>query len=66
MVMFITTCALWRYFAEYKPEIVFHLAAQQLVWLSYQYPRGTYETNMMGTVNVLEAVRHTPSVMRHK
>ncbi len=42
--------------------MVFHLAAQPLVRLSYQEPRGTYETNIMGTMNVLEAVRHTPSV----
>jgi CDP-glucose 4,6-dehydratase len=44
------------------PDLVFHLAAQSLVRLSYQEPRLTYETNVMGTVNVLEAVRHTPSV----
>ena len=45
-----------------KPEIVFHLAAQPLVRESYLYPRETYETNVMGTVNLLEAVRFTPSV----
>ncbi len=45
-----------------KPELVFHLAAQPLVRLSYQEPRLTYETNIMGTVNVLEAMRHTPSI----
>jgi len=45
-----------------SPDIVFHLAAQALVRLSYRDPRLTYETNVMGTVNVLEAVRHTPSV----
>ena len=49
-------------FAEYKPEIVFHLAAQPLVRLSYEQPVETYETNVMGTVNVLEAIRHTDSV----
>ena len=48
--------------AEFKPEIVFHLAAQSLVRLSYTDPVNTYATNVMGTVNVLEAVRHTPSV----
>lgn len=47
---------------EIEPEIVFHLAAQPLVRLSYQEPRETYETNVMGTVNLLEAVRSTPSV----
>ncbi len=45
-----------------EPEIVLHLAAQPLVRLSYAHPRETYETNVMGTVNVLEASRHTPSI----
>ena len=49
-------------FAEYKPEIVFHLAAQPLVRLSYEQPVTTYETNVMGTVNILEAIRATDSV----
>ena len=49
-------------FNDYKPEIVFHLAAQALVRLSYKEPQETYETNIMGTVNVLEAVRQTPEV----
>src|SRR5207237_3337579 len=44
------------------PEIVFHLAAQPLVRQSYIDPVGTYAINVVGTVNVLEAVRHTPSV----
>ncbi|MFB2968451.1 CDP-glucose 4,6-dehydratase [Aerosakkonema sp. BLCC-F183] len=48
--------------AQHQPEIVFHLAAQPLVRYSYQYPVETYTTNIIGTVNVLEAVRHTPSV----
>jgi CDP-glucose 4,6-dehydratase len=43
--------------AEARPEIVFHLAAQALVRLSYEEPVLTYESNVMGTVNVLEAVR---------
>lgn len=47
---------------ETEPDFVFHLAAQPLVRLSYQEPRETYETNVMGTVNLLEAVRNTPSV----
>lgn len=45
-----------------KPEIVFHLAAQPLVRYSYVQPAETYAVNVMGTVNVLEAVRQTPSV----
>ena len=40
-------------FAEYRPEIVFHLAAQPLERLSYECPAETYETNVMGTVHVL-------------
>ena len=42
---------------EFKPDFVFHLAAQPLVRLSYDQPVATYATNVMGTVNVLEAVR---------
>lgn len=44
-------------FDEYKPEIVIHMAAQPLVRLSYDEPVYTFETNVMGTVNVLECVR---------
>jgi CDP-glucose 4,6-dehydratase len=46
----------------YEPEIVFHLAAQPLVRLSYEDPIGTYQTNVIGTANLLEAVRDCPSV----
>ena len=49
-------------FAEYQPEIVFHLAAQPLVRLSYEIPVETYETNVMGSINIMEAVRATESV----
>lgn len=49
-------------FAQVKPEIVLHLAAQPIVRESYQNPVYTYETNVMGTVNVLECIRQTPSV----
>lgn len=49
-------------FREYKPEIVFHLAAQPLVRLSYDIPVETYQTNVMGTINILEAIRATDSV----
>lgn len=49
-------------FQQYQPEIVFHLAAQPLVRLSYDIPVETYETNVMGTINILEAIRVTDSV----
>lgn len=45
-----------------QPEIVIHMAAQPLVRESYRNPVDTYATNVMGTVNLLEAVRHTPGV----
>ena len=51
-----------KLFAEFKPEIVIHMAAQPLVRLSYQQPIETYATNVMGTVHVLEAARHAGSV----
>jgi len=46
-----------RTFAAASPEIVIHLAAQPLVRESYASPRNTFETNVMGTVNLLECVR---------
>lgn len=49
-------------FQSSKPEIVFHLAAQPIVRDSYRDPVNTYATNVMGTVNVCECVRLTPSV----
>ena len=49
-------------FAEHQPEIVIHMAAQPLVRYSYQNPVETYSTNVMGTVNVLEAVRNTSGI----
>lgn len=48
--------------AEIRPEIIFHLAAQPLVRLSYEQPYETYLTNVMGTVHVLEAARHIDSI----
>lgn len=51
-----------RVFEEFHPEIVFHLAAQPLVRDSYKEPRYTYETNVMGTVNIMECVRLFPCV----
>lgn len=49
-------------FEEVKPEIVFHLAAQPIVRDSYKNPRYTYETNVMGTVNIMECIRNCDSV----
>ena len=49
-------------FESFQPEIVFHLAAQPIVRDSYKDPVYTYSTNVMGTVNICEAVRRTPSV----
>lgn len=48
---------LMKAFQAARPEIVFHLAAQPIVRDSYKYPADTYETNVMGTVNLLECVR---------
>lgn len=49
-------------FQEYRPEFVFHLAAQSILRESYDMPKYTYETNVIGTLNVFEAVRNTDSV----
>jgi CDP-glucose 4,6-dehydratase len=49
-------------FTEIKPEIVFHLAAQPLVRESYKNPVYSYETNIMGTVNILECIRQNSCV----
>lgn len=54
--------ALKKAFDTAKPEIVIHMAAQPIVRTSYKEPVMTYETNVMGTVNVLECVRLTDSV----
>ena len=53
---------LMEVFRKKQPEIVLHLAAQPIVRDSYKDPRYTYETNVMGTVNICEAVRLTSSV----
>jgi len=53
---------LQKVFAEHEPEIVIHMAAQPLVRYSYAEPVETYSTNVMGTVNLLEAIRHSHSV----
>jgi len=54
--------ALESFLAEVQPEIVFHLAAQSLVRRSYAEPIQTFETNVMGTLNVFEACRNCESV----
>ena len=54
--------ALQSAMSGFAPEVVFHLAAQPLVRRSYQDPLSTYATNVMGTANVLEAVRNAPRV----
>jgi CDP-glucose 4,6-dehydratase len=51
-----------RIFLEIQPEIVFHLAAQAIVIEGYRNPVETFEINIQGTVNVLEAIRKTPTV----
>jgi CDP-glucose 4,6-dehydratase len=56
------SAALDRCMADAEPEIVMHLAAQALVRRSYREPVDTMTTNVVGTANVLEAVRRTPSV----
>ena len=54
--------ALKTTFKTVKPDIVFHLAAQPIVLTGYREPHLTYETNVMGTVNVLECIRESDSV----
>lgn len=53
---------LYKVFEEIRPEIVFHLAAQPIVRDGYKNPKYTYETNVMGTVNIMECVRLFPCV----
>lgn len=53
---------LQKVFFNAQPEIVFHLAAQPLVRLSYEEPRDTYEINVMGTVNICECIRKSKCV----
>src|SRR5262249_13565720 len=48
--------------AAARPSVVLHLAAQPIVRRSYQQPAATFATNVLGTVRLLDAVRHTPSV----
>jgi len=55
--------ALRKVMDSFEPEIVFHLAAQAIVRRSYKDPTFTFETNVMGTMNVLECIRQQPSVV---
>jgi CDP-glucose 4,6-dehydratase len=54
--------ALKKSINAFKPDILFHLAAQPLVRESYKNPINTYQTNVMGTLNVLEAIKSCPSI----
>ncbi len=58
--------SLLRAFQTSQPELVFHLAAQPIVRDSYKDPAYTYETNVMGTVNILECIRQTDCVRSFK
>lgn len=51
-----------KVFSDFQPQILFHLAAQALVKKSYDDPKTTFDTNVIGSVNVLEAVRKTASL----
>ena len=53
---------MFKVFNDFQPDIVLHLAAQPIVLTSYQEPKYTYETNVMGTVNILECIRLTNCV----
>jgi CDP-glucose 4,6-dehydratase len=52
--------SLSEFVRRFRPEIIFHLAAQPIVRVSYVEPVETFQTNVMGTVNLLEAIRRTP------
>lgn len=54
--------SLWEAFRAAQPEVVFHLAAQPIVWESYRDPVDTYSTNVMGAVHILECVRRNGCV----
>jgi CDP-glucose 4,6-dehydratase len=54
--------ALTKVFQRFHPQLVFHLAAQALTRLSYEDPKRTFDVNVGGSVNVLEAARSTPSL----
>ncbi len=54
--------ALRNALCAFKPEVVIHMAAQPLVRFSYEHPIETYTTNVIGTANLLEAIRSCPRV----
>ena len=54
--------AMQKVFDQFQPEVVFHLAAQPLVRYSYLEPKLTFDTNIAGSVNILEAVRLSESL----
>lgn len=54
--------SLWRTFDNFKPEVVFHLAAQPIVIDSFNDPEYTYETNVRGTINLMECIRYCDTV----
>jgi len=56
------TAKIKRIFLKYKPDVVFHLAAQSIVRYSYKNPVETYKTNVMGTLNILEGIRSIDTV----
>lgn len=53
---------LWEVFNTFQPEIVIHLVAQPIVKESYLNPKYTYETNVLGTLYLMECIRKTPTV----
>lgn len=55
-------CSLQKAVTSCQPEIVFHLAAQPIVREAYNDPVNTYEVNVLGTVNLLESIRHSKSI----
>ena len=54
--------SIYKIFEQEQPEIVIHMAAQPIVRESYKNPLYTYETNVMGTANILECIRKTSCV----
>jgi CDP-glucose 4,6-dehydratase len=54
--------AIGKAIEEFQPEIVFHLAAQAIVKVGYEHPRLTFQTNLCGMVNLLDAIRRSSSV----
>jgi len=54
--------ALYNFIVDFKPDIIFHLAAQSLVGKSYEEPKLTFDTNIVGTLNVLESIRNYQAV----